>query len=508
MSDYWDRRAAETMWEYMEDAEETAKAIARLYRQGCSYLTWEMREIYERFRDKHGLTDTEARQLLTQVRPDDLDGIRSALQAAADQTEKAKLLAKLETPAYQYRINRLQDILDQVDGIMTSVYRRERAIAQEAYRNLAEKAYYRRIFQTQKQTGLGFSFSHVSASEIDQLVKTKWYGANYSERIWNNTQALAEQLKEELTVNFLTGRTNREAAEAIGFRFGTGIQKARRLVRTESTYLANQMEMKSYEESGIERYRFVAVLDLRTSEICRSLDGKVFPVSEQQPGKNCPPMHPYCRSTTTCELSEEELAKLKRRARNPKTGKTETVPANMTYEQWYEKYVKGDPEAELNEIIIKNKSSDKKQYEQYREILGKDAPETLEEFQRMKYNETEKWSSLKKKKVIFSEIQGKDWTDEFKDKAKKSYRKFEKEGFSLSSHALSRLPRLNKKGFKEIQEKDLIKTLKGTPNYRESEEKVAYFSAQLQLALIQNSNTKDIVTIVRTKKPKEVWESV
>lgn len=197
-----------------------------------------------------------------------------------------------------------------------------------------------------------------------------------------------------------------------------------------------------------------------------------------------------------------------RRARNPETGRTETVPANMTYKQWYDQKVKGHPDAELNEKKIKHQSADKKQYQRYKDVLEDDAPKTLDDFQNVKYTEPEKWEKLKKKRSIFSEIADKEWTYEFKEKARNSYRKFEKEGFTLSSHALSRLPRLNKKGFKEIQEKDLIKTLKGTPNYRESEEKVAYFSEQLQLAVIQNSNTKDIVTIVRTKKPKEAWESV
>ena len=69
----------------------------------------------------------------------------------------------------------------------------------------------------------------------------------------------------------------------------------------------DQMEMKSYEAARIEKYRYLATLDLRTSKICASLDGKLFLVSEQYPGKNCPPMHPWCRSTTVAEITGDDL---------------------------------------------------------------------------------------------------------------------------------------------------------------------------------------------------------
>ena len=98
--------------------------------------------------------------------------------------------------------------------------------------------------------------------------------------------------------------------------------------------------MQSYEECGIETYIFIATLDLKTSDTCRALDGKRFPVAEQQPGKNCPPMHPWCRSTTICDITDEELAQMKRRARDPVTGKVKTIPGNMTYQQWYDQNVK------------------------------------------------------------------------------------------------------------------------------------------------------------------------
>ena len=33
------------------------------------------------------------------------------------------------------------------------------------------------------------------------------------------------------------------------------------------------------------------------------------------------------------------------------------VPADMTYKQWYEKYVKGNPKAEAQEKAVKNAAS-------------------------------------------------------------------------------------------------------------------------------------------------------
>lgn len=395
MSDYWERRRAENMWEYMEDAEKAAEEIAKLYRRGYSYFSSAIQDIYERFRDAHNLTDEQARELLNTMQdPSDIEELKRKLQEPGN-PERAELLAKLESAAYQHRILRLKAVQKQVDAIMTGIYKQELLISQKFYADLAENVYYKSIYETQRQTGLGFSFSLVDEETVEKVLHTRWSGKNYSERIWDNTEDLARRLKEELLTNFITGRTNREAAEAIAIQTGRGIKNARRLVRTESNYLTNQMEMRSYEECGIERYRFLATLDLRTSEACRKLDGKTFPVSEQEPGKNCPPMHPYCRSTTTCEITEEELARMKRRARNPETGRNEKVPASMTYQEWYDKYVKGNADAELNEKMIRNRSSDKKQFEQYQRVIGDETPETLAEFQQMKYTDSGKWNGLK-----------------------------------------------------------------------------------------------------------------
>ena len=157
--------------------------------------------------------------------------------------------------------------------------------------------------------------------------------------------------------------------------------------------------------------------------------------------------------------------------------------------------------------MIRNADRDSKQYYRYKNILGDDAG-NLADFRQMKYNEPKKFSVLKKKVDTYSDIDKKEWSSEFKQKSKDAYVRFEKDGVYLSVHALSRLPRLNKPGYPNIEESDVLTIVKGNPNYSEGESKLIFFDLGKQLVVVKNKETDDIVSIVRRKMPKEVWERV
>lgn len=392
---YWKNRKVQEMFRYMASAEDAADEIAKVYLKASRYISFEMEDIFERFMKKHKLSENDARRLIQSLQDKtSIDEMKRALKAFPKGSDHQKILAELESVAYQARLERLKQLQNELDRTMQQVYNQEKAVNTKHYVDLANEAYYRSIFYIQQLTGLGFSFSAIDEGDVKKIINSRWSGANYSERIWKNTQSLARDLKEELLINLLTGRTDREAAEIIANKYAQGASNARRLVRTESCNLVTQMDMLSYEECGIETYIFTATLDVKTSTVCRELDRKRFPVAEQQPGKNCPPMHPWCRSTTICDISPETLAQMKRRARDPETGKTYMVPADMTYKQWHEQYVEKNPDKRLAERKQRNKKADNEQFQRYRKILGKDAPETLDSFQTMKYTDSEKWKIL------------------------------------------------------------------------------------------------------------------
>lgn len=347
--DYWTQRKANLIYEQMDKAEKQADKFDDIYRQSKAYLDKQINKIFDKFQRDYGLSERDARHVLKNMKDQkDLNELRKVLEARPNDPNIQRLLADLDSPAYAYRMKRLERLNDDLDRMRESIYHSEKKGSDAFYSDLMKDSYYKATFDLQQQTGLAYSFSDLPETEIKRLQGLKWTGEAYSDRIWSNTGALASSVKDELLVSLMTGRSVKDTSQAIAERFEVGQNKARRLIRTESAFFHNQMELLSYEDAEITKYKFVAVLDKRTSHICQEHDNKVYDTDKAVPGVNYPPLHPWCRSTTIAHDDDIDYSKLERRARNPETGKVEYVPADMSYKEWYDKYVEKLRERELS----------------------------------------------------------------------------------------------------------------------------------------------------------------
>lgn len=341
--DYWTQRKANLIYEQMDKAEKQADKFDKVYKESKAYLDKQINKVFDKFQRDYGLSERDARHVLKNMKDQkDLNELRKVLEARPDDPNIQRLLADLDSPAYAYRMKRLERLNNDLDRMRSSIYLSEKQGSDGFYSDLMKDSYYKATFDLQQQTGLAYSFSDLPETEIKRLQGLKWTGEAYSDRIWSNTGALASSVKDELLVSLMTGRSVRDTSQAIAERFEVGQNKARRLVRTESAFFHNQMELLSYEDAEITKYKFVAVLDKRTSHICQEHDNKVYDTDKAVPGVNYPPLHPWCRSTTIAHDEDIDYSKLERRARNPETGKVEYVPADMSYKEWYDKYVAKD----------------------------------------------------------------------------------------------------------------------------------------------------------------------
>ena len=350
--DYWTQRKANLIYEQMDKAERQADKFDKVYEEAKAYIDKEINKIFDKFQRDYGLSENVARQVLKTMKDKkDLADLRRMLEARPNDPNIQRLLADLDSPAYTYRMKRLERLSDDLDLMRSSIYLSEKKGSDEFYSDLMKDSYYKATFDLQQQTGLAYSFSDLPETEIKRLQGLKWTGEAYSDRIWSNTGALASSVKDELLVSLMTGRSVRDTSQAIAERFEVGKGKARRLVRTESAFFHNQMELLSYEDAEITKYKFVAVLDKWTSHICQQHDNKVYNTDEAVPGVNYPPLHPWCRSTTIAHDDDIDYSKLERRARNPETGKVEYVSADMSYKEWYDKYVAKDKGKSYNQNV-------------------------------------------------------------------------------------------------------------------------------------------------------------
>jgi SPP1 gp7 family putative phage head morphogenesis protein len=131
---------------------------------------------------------------------------------------------------------------------------------------------------------------------LEKALLLRWSGQNYRENIWENKRRMYVKLKRAIRTGLIRKVPNREIDILVKKPIGRGLADSVTIYTTETTYMVNKAILDVFEEEGIKKYEYVAILDKRTSDICRRLDGQVFNVKDGEFGVNIPPTHFHCRS--------------------------------------------------------------------------------------------------------------------------------------------------------------------------------------------------------------------
>lgn len=330
---YWEKRSISRISAAEKRSIPYIKQVQRVYRKAAKDTIESVRAMYRAYYKNDKTFDMDA---LNGIAPQG-DVKRFLAQM------KAKGLSTYLPDNYKGRMTRLELINAQIWGEVKKASVSEKIATTELYEKVFENSYYQTGFDMAKGLGENIAFSTLDKATVEKVLSQKFEGEDFSNRIWNNTDRLANQLTEIMAKAIATGasveRTSREFRE----RFGVGISNATRLVRTETCYFENSAELTAYAEMGIEEFVFVATLDSRTSDICQSMDGQKFKMSKAMVGENVPPLHPNCRSTIVAYLGKEYEPET-RTYRDPRNGKNYHI-RNMNYNQWIDTLTSDSPEA-------------------------------------------------------------------------------------------------------------------------------------------------------------------
>lgn len=343
---YWINRVNEVLADNHQSSTEQLHRINKAYEKAAKDIQRDINRIFLKYVDGHNLTVPQAKRILNSKIDDFINPILKRIYPTLkDGRLKDWCLAELNANAYRARITRLEALKKSVKLHCLEAYEQELKLSTVSYINTIKESYYRTCYELQRGINLAFEVNSINKRAVNMILNTEWAGRNYSKSVWKNTNILVSKLDETITSGFLSGKSLKELAKGISDLSELGMFAAERLIRTETTFFNNQAALMGYKEIGIERYVYVCTLDSHTCSCgkhgkpgCQQLDRKIFFISKQEPGKNCPPMHAFCRCTVRSYINDEILAKCKRRARDPDTGKTYLVD-NMSYAEWKERYV-------------------------------------------------------------------------------------------------------------------------------------------------------------------------
>lgn len=342
-AEYWKQRFTQ-----LEAAQNRKGATAYLemekqYKAAQNELEAQIARWYQRFADSNGISLAQAKQWL---KGQDLAefkwDVKEYIKYGKENAINGAWMQELENASSKYHISRLEALQIQTQNSLETMFAQQLGTMKKALSDVYTSGYYHTAYTVQQGFGLGWDIAGLDQAQIEKVLSKPWAvdGYNFSTRIWNSKTKLIGEVHNELSKNLLTGADPQKAIDSLAKKMGTSKSNAGRLVMTEQAYFSSAAQKDCFNDLDVEEYEIVATLDSHTSDICRSLDGKVFKMSDYKPGVTAPPFHVYCRSTTAPHFKENFDAG--ERAARGADGKTYYVPDDVTYSEWKKAFVDGD----------------------------------------------------------------------------------------------------------------------------------------------------------------------
>ncbi len=394
---YWIERTAALEQSIQAGATPSVNNIIKAYERAIANINGDIKKVFREFSRASGVSEDKAAEIMSASESDELYAdLVKLLDETEDEKLRADIITKINAQAYGARIDRLEAMKQRVYTHLKRAQNAEMSEHTALHRETLQRSYYSNIYNIAKGFDVGINFSVLPEKAIEKVLSEPWLGANYSTRIWNNNEQFIERVQQTIEDGITGGHSISRMADKLeefvkvpkrGHRY-----IVERLARSETAHFMAEGQLESYKEIGIEKYQFVAAFSERTCDTCGGLDSEIFDVSQAIAGENYPPIHANCRCTTVMAGFTPST----RLARDPVTGKNYKVDGSMTFNEWKDNLTPEQKEAfNLHVRQMKNESADRRLYEKYSQIYGKEFPKTFDEFQDLKYNNSKEWDVFK-----------------------------------------------------------------------------------------------------------------
>ncbi|MBI4858647.1 MAG: minor capsid protein [Acetobacterium woodii] len=343
-SDYWKNRFTQLEASQNQKGLEYYATLEREFEKAAQKTDKELAAWYSRYATNEGIILDEAkRQLNTRELSEFRMSVDEYIKKGETLNYSDEWAVELERASVKFHVTRLEALKLQMQQQVETAYGYELDTFDGFIADQYTAGYYHTAFEVQKGLGVGIDMMKLDDKKIAKLITKPWAtdGQNFSSRIWRDKSKLMNELPTILTQATIRGDGYAKTTKLLADRFNVSKSQAKNLVITESAFFSSASQTDCFNDLGVKQYEIIATLDGKTSPICRMMDGKVFDMKDRKSGITCAPFHGRCRSTSAPYFNDEFELNTKRAARDPDTGKTYHVPADMKYPDWEKSFVNG-----------------------------------------------------------------------------------------------------------------------------------------------------------------------
>ena len=296
---YWLKRSEELDKVATKVEKEVMKELSALYRDAFRSIEKDVNDFVMKYAVDHKLDYATVTQMLTPIDLAEYNQKIEELYAMYRDTGSEYIKIEIDRLNARAKITRLQALQDAINVELTKVTHEYQMTLEDTLIGLFTEQY------KEVSELLGIMAPVINREAIKTIIEYPYAGKMFSDRIWDNKDALVKHIKQNLTAGIIRGDSIQKIARQLKKDLNVLYYQAERLVRTETNYAMNQGHLKGYEDSGVvEKYEFLAAIDSRTSKLCKNQNGKVYKLSEATVGVNYPPVHCNCRSTVIPVLED------------------------------------------------------------------------------------------------------------------------------------------------------------------------------------------------------------
>lgn len=336
--DYWRKRFELLLEAELKRSDSYLIDMEKAYIQTMSEIEKDIAKWYVRFASNNEISLTEAKRLL---KSDELKEFQWTVDEYIKYGEKNAInpvwMKQLENASARVHISRLESLQIQLQQHIETLYGGQIGGVEQLVKDTFQSTYLHTAFEIQKAFEIGFTMHAINETMLTKIISKPWTfdGMTFSSKIWRDKEMLVNTLHKELIQSIARGEAPDRMISVIAKKMNTSRSNAGRLVMTESAFFSASAQKDAFNELDVERYEIVATLDSKTSEICQSLDGQVFKLSDFEPGVTANPFHPRCRSTTAPYFEDDYSERVAR----DKNGKVYYINSNIKYPEWEKRFV-------------------------------------------------------------------------------------------------------------------------------------------------------------------------